>query len=27
LCEHDTEHRLYRVDDDGREHYATLPLR
>ena len=27
LCEHDIEHRLYRVDDDGREHYATLPPR
>jgi hypothetical protein len=27
LCEHDIERLVYRVDDDGREHYATLPLR
>ena len=24
-CEHDFERRVYRVDDDGREHYATRP--
>src|SRR5438445_13863607 len=23
VCEHGTERRVYRVDDDGREHYAT----
>jgi hypothetical protein len=27
VCEHDIERRVYRVDDDGREHYATRPLR
>jgi len=27
VCEHDMERRVYRVDDDGREHYATRPLR
>jgi len=27
LCEHDMERVIYRVDDDGREHYATRPLR
>jgi len=26
LCEHDMERRVYRVDPDGREHYATRPL-
>jgi len=26
LCEHDMERHVYRVDDDGREHYATRPL-
>jgi hypothetical protein len=26
VCEHDIERRAYRVDDDGREHYATRPL-
>ncbi len=26
VCEHDFERRVYRVDDDGREHYATRPL-
>jgi hypothetical protein len=26
VCEHDIERRVYRVDDDGREHYATRPL-
>jgi len=26
LCEHDIERLVYRVDDDGREHYATRPL-
>jgi len=26
VCEHDIERLVYRVDDDGREHYATLPL-
>ena len=25
LCEHDIERHVYRVDDDGREHYATRP--
>jgi len=25
-CEHGIERRVYRVDDDGREHYATPPL-
>jgi hypothetical protein len=25
-CEHDIECLVYRVDDDGREHYATRPL-
>jgi hypothetical protein len=27
LCEHGMQRVVYRVDDDGREHYATLPLR
>jgi hypothetical protein len=27
LCGHRIERIVYRVDDDGREHYATLPLR
>ena len=27
LCAHGIERVVYRVDDDGREHYATLPLR
>jgi hypothetical protein len=27
VCEHAIERVVYRVDDDGREHYATLPLR
>lgn len=26
VCEHDIERRVYRVDADGREHYATRPL-
>jgi hypothetical protein len=26
LCEHGFERLVYRVDDDGREHYATRPL-
>ena len=26
VCGHDIERRVYRVDDDGREHYATRPL-
>jgi hypothetical protein len=26
LCEHDIEHLVYRVDDDGREHYSTRPF-
>jgi hypothetical protein len=26
VCEHNIERRVYRVDDDGREHYATRPL-
>jgi hypothetical protein len=26
VCEHDIERRVFRVDDDGREHYATRPL-
>jgi hypothetical protein len=26
LCEHNIERHVYRVDDDGREHYATRPL-
>jgi hypothetical protein len=26
VCEHGIERRVYRVDDDGREHYATRPL-
>jgi hypothetical protein len=25
VCEHAIERRVYRVDDDGREHYATRP--
>jgi len=25
-CKHDMERIVYRVDDDGREHYATRPL-
>jgi hypothetical protein len=25
VCEHNIERRVYRVDDDGREHYATRP--
>jgi hypothetical protein len=25
VCEHDIERRVYRVDADGREHYATRP--
>jgi hypothetical protein len=25
VCEHGIERRVYRVDDDGREHYATRP--
>jgi hypothetical protein len=27
LCGHGIERIVYRVDDDGREHYTTLPLR
>jgi len=27
LCAHGMERVVYRVDDDGREHYATLPHR
>ncbi len=26
VCGHRIERRVYRVDDDGREHYATRPL-
>jgi hypothetical protein len=26
VCEHRIERRVYRIDDDGREHYATRPL-
>jgi hypothetical protein len=26
VCEHGIERCVYRVDDDGREHYATRPL-
>jgi hypothetical protein len=26
MCEHNIERLVYRVDDDGREHYATRPL-
>jgi hypothetical protein len=26
LCEHGMERHVYRVDDDGREHYVTRPL-
>ncbi len=26
VCEHEIECRVYRVDADGREHYATRPL-
>ena len=26
-CAHGMQRVVYRVDDDGREHYATLPLR
>jgi hypothetical protein len=26
VCEHAIERVVYRVDDDGREHYATRPL-
>ena len=26
VCGHDVERRVYRVDDDGREHYAPRPL-
>jgi hypothetical protein len=26
VCVHDIERRVYRVDADGREHYATRPL-
>jgi len=26
VCEHNIERVVYRVDDDGREHYATRPL-
>ena len=26
VCEHKIERLVYRVDDDGREHYATRPL-
>jgi hypothetical protein len=26
VCEHNIERRVYRIDDDGREHYATRPL-
>ena len=26
VCGHNIERRVYRVDDDGREHYATRPL-
>jgi hypothetical protein len=26
VCEHHIERRVYRVDADGREHYATRPL-
>jgi hypothetical protein len=27
LCAHGMQRVVYRIDDDGREHYATLPLR
>ena len=27
LCAHAIERVVYRVDDDGREHYATLPIK
>ena len=27
LCGHGLERIVYRVDDEGREHYTTLPLR
>jgi hypothetical protein len=26
LCRHGIERLVYRVDEDGREHYATRPL-
>ncbi len=26
VCGHNIERRFYRVDDDGREHYATRPV-
>jgi hypothetical protein len=26
VCEHNIERVVYRVDEDGREHYATRPL-
>jgi hypothetical protein len=26
VCEHDIERRVYRVEDNGREHYVTRPL-
>jgi len=26
VCEHKIERRVYRIDDDGREHYTTRPL-
>jgi len=26
VCEHDVKRCVYRVDDDGREHYSTRPL-
>jgi len=26
VCGHDIERRVYRIDADGREHYATRPL-
>ena len=26
VCGHNIERRVYRIDDDGREHYATRPL-
>ena len=26
VCDHNIERRVYRVDDDGREHYVTRPF-
>jgi hypothetical protein len=26
VCEHPIERVIYRIDDDGREYYATRPL-